>query len=92
VDRHRVDADPSGSGSFLPFDSEPDPDPDWHKNNAHADANPKFYTCLKIGQNYSQQCQFTMFFFCHQWPMTNDFKYFRRHKNVFLLSSMANVK
>jgi hypothetical protein len=38
----------------------------------------------KIIYFYAQQCQFTMFFFSHQWPMCQDFKHFEQYIENFL--------
>jgi hypothetical protein len=71
VDRRRCDADPDPDLTYH-FDADLDPVSDWQQNNAdpHADSSPSY--CIRLLKNRallyyfnSQQCQFTMFFFCH---------------------------
>jgi hypothetical protein len=64
----KVNGTPSVADLYFHFDADPDPVSDLHHNVAdpHADPTPYFTHVGKQSQKnypYSQQCQFTMFFF-----------------------------
>jgi hypothetical protein len=59
---------------------------DWHQNDVdpHADPIPSlFYTCWKKNYFYSQQCNFTLFFFFNQLQRCHDFKHFGHNMTIF---------